>query len=367
MSQQKTEKALEVVEASRARLLSANLGSPAGAAFRDAAAQSGASILTFWLAPSQSYVWVLTRGKITPFRIPGEEKITALVEAHSRFIQNLRDPLTSENPPGAELFKVLLGEASKLIPREGKAIIVPDGALNTLNFETLPVSSPQPHYWIEDVQLSLSPSLAVLGRAAQAPARLSSALLIGDPAGGAVALPFAAREIEVIRQRVASSNPTLFTGTAATPAAYAGAGRYRLIHFASHATANRESPLDSAVLLSGGKLYVRDIAKVPLVADLVTVSACRSAGARTYGGEGLVGFAWAFLRAGAKNVVAGLWDVNDASTARLMDDMYAGLDLGRTPAEALRSAKLHMIRSPGAYRKPYYWAPFQLYTRSPAR
>ncbi|HUS07851.1 MAG TPA: tetratricopeptide repeat protein, partial [Bryobacteraceae bacterium] len=47
MSQQKTEKALEVVEASRARLLSANLGSPAGAAFRDAAAQSGASILTF--------------------------------------------------------------------------------------------------------------------------------------------------------------------------------------------------------------------------------------------------------------------------------------------------------------------------------
>ena len=79
--------------------------------------------------------------------------------------------------------------------------------------------------------------------------------------------------------------------------------RFSVIHFTSHAVANTESPLDSAVILSGPdqayKLYARDVAALPLKADLVTVSACRSAGERAYAGEGLVGFAWAFLRAGS--------------------------------------------------------------------
>ena len=69
--------------------------------------------------------------------------------------------------------------------------------------------------------------------------------------------------------------------------------------------------MDLAVIFSGPdtafKLYARDVAEMPLTADLVTVSACRSAGDRAYSGEGLVGFAWAFLRAGSRRVVAGLW------------------------------------------------------------
>jgi len=63
----------------------------------------------------------------------------------------------------------------------------------------------------------------------------------------------------------------------------------------------------------------RDIVQHPLHADLVTISACYGGGERAYSGEGLVGLAWAFLRAGAHNVIAGLWDVTDASTEQLMD------------------------------------------------
>jgi CHAT domain-containing protein len=132
--------------------------------------------------------------------------------------------------------------------------------------------------------------------------------------------------------------------------------------------ANRESPLDSAVILSrkedSYKLYARDVAALPLRADLVTISACRSAGARAYSGEGLVGFTWAFLQAGAQNVIAGLWDVSDRSTSELMANLYSQMAQGLGPAEALRAAKLALLRSAGPYRKPYYWAPFQLYTRS---
>ncbi len=114
----------------------------------------------------------------------------------------------------------------------------------------------------------------------------------------------------------------------------------------------------------GYKLYARDVADLPLQAELVTVSACRSAGERVYAGEGLVGFAWAFLRAGARRVIAGLWDVDDRSTADLMDAMYARLAAGDSPPQALRAAKLALMARGGAVAKPYYWGPFQVFTVS---
>jgi CHAT domain-containing protein len=75
-----------------------------------------------------------------------------------------------------------------------------------------------------------------------------------------------------------------------------------------------------------------------------------------------VGLSWAFLRAGAHNVIGALWEVSDASTPRLMDQLYDELKKGRSPEAALRSAKLSLLHSDGVFRKPFYWAPFQLYT-----
>jgi hypothetical protein len=123
---------------------------------------------------------------------------------------------------------------------------------------------------------------------------------------------------------------------------------------------------DAAVILgrdpSGGeyKLFARDLIGSRLTARLVTVSSCHGAGTRAFVGEGLVGLAWAFLGAGAQQVVAALWEVSDTTTPDLMDAMYAGIAAGKDPASALRDAKLHFVRSPSVNRKPFYWAPFVL-------
>jgi CHAT domain-containing protein len=77
-----------------------------------------------------------------------------------------------------------------------------------------------------------------------------------------------------------------------------------------------------------------------------------------------VGLSWAFVRAGAHNVIGALWDVSDASTPQLMDELYGELKKGETPDAALRHAKLTLLRSGAAFRKPFYWAPFQLYAGS---
>jgi CHAT domain-containing protein len=196
-------------------------------------------------------------------------------------------------------------------------------------------------------------------------------LVMGDPTPVLAEFPkldFAGREIESVRSTVGGNGAKILRGPEARADSYAKSqpGDFEYIHFSAHATANTQSPLDSAVILSGSpdrcRLFARDVMSVPLKAELVTISACRSAGARTYAGEGLVGFAWAFLRAGARNVIAGLWDVNDRSTAQLMSSLYTELARGSAPADALRTAKLALIHGGGSYAKPYYWAPFQVYT-----
>ena len=201
------------------------------------------------------------------------------------------------------------------------------------------------------------------------PTTRTALLLVGNPPQSDPSLPPLPRAaIEIQRVRAHFGNATVLQNAQATPRAYESAipRRFGFIHFVAHGTASRLRPLDSAVILagdpSGYKLYARDILRYPLNASLVTVSSCYGAGQRAYAGEGLVGLAWAFLRAGARDVVAALWEVSDNATPELMDAMYSRIRSGDDPATALRAAKLRLLRSNGVYRKPLYWAPFVLYS-----
>jgi CHAT domain-containing protein len=183
----------------------------------------------------------------------------------------------------------------------------------------------------------------------------------------------AAVEMESIEKNFSPPQQKIFSRDSATPTAYLSGKpeQFSYIHFVAHGTASRSSPLDSAIVLSKSgpeddsfKLYARDIIHHPLHAELVTISTCYGAGSRAYSGEGLVGLSWAFLRAGAHNVIGALWEVSDVSTPQLMDELYGQIAKGKNPDTALRNAKLKLLRSSTAFRKPFYWAPFQLYTGS---
>src|SRR5205823_3833192 len=100
------------------------------------------------------------------------------------------------------------------------------------------------------------------------------------------------------------------------------------------------------------RLSGREIVRVPLAAELVTISSCNSAGRRNFAGEGLVGLAWAFLRAGAHRVVAAQWEVSDSAAPRVMDEMYAKIRNGVAPAEALRGAKRTLLHSNTVHERP---------------
>jgi CHAT domain-containing protein/Tfp pilus assembly protein PilF len=372
-------KALQVADSSRALMLLERLElghdrrEPVTAAtLRQAARNQNRVFLSYWLAPERSFVWAVNGRTIEMFELPGRDHIAGLVDAYRQFIEtSLRDPIAADFKPARELYDILLAPVAHMIRPGSQVTVVPDGPLHSLNLETLPVFDEQPHYFIQDATVTVAPALAIA--VAPEPERVhpdAAFLVVGDPESAGRDFPrlaHAGREIQAIRSRFGADRAMVLSGNDATPAAYIASPleRFSVIHFAAHATANRASPLDSAVVLSphesGYLLTARDVLEHRLQADLVTLSACRSAGARIYGGEGIVGFAWAFLQAGARSVVAGLWDVSDRSTSQLMEELYAGLHAGLPPAAALREAKLSLIRSNSNFANPYYWGPFQLY------
>ena len=381
VTRHRPQEALRVAELSRARTLAEGLGktdSPSRKPLpfrpQQLAQRVHSALLFYWIAPKRSYVWVIQQQKTICVPLAKQSEIDPALQSYRKTILGGGDALAAGDPNGKKLYEMLVAPVEVLIPRNSRVIILPAGSLYGLNFETLIVPNPEPHYWIEDVTLSTAASLTLLAGARRGKATgAKSLLLVGNPEPpnkDFPALPQGEVEIQNVSAHFGAAQRKVLQGKQATASAYLESNprQFVYLHFATHGTASLTRPLESAVILSrqgdSYKLYARDIVQHPLNAELVTISACNGAGTRAYAGEGLVGLSWAFLRAGAHNVIASLWEVSDASsTAVLMDKLYEGLDRGDDPATALRNAKLFVLRSNSGtvFRKPFYWAPFELY------
>jgi len=395
IQQGRSDEALAAADRSRARTLAQGLG-PAGTKAapsappvnpRQIAQKTGATLLFYWMGRQQSWLWAITPAKVALYPLPAQAEIVERVGRYRKALLDLEDPLEAGNQDGHALYQLLVAPAAPLIRPGGAVMILADGELSKLNFETLLAPGPGPqseraqdpglraHYWIEDATLLSAPSLAMLAAARPAQVASRSLLLLGNPVSVSdefPRLPLFGFEMKNIQRHFDSRSVAVFGNEQATPAAYLASrpGRYAYIHFVSHAVASQTDPLDSAIILSASsagadsfKLYARDIMQHSIDARLVTISSCNGSGTRSFAGEGLVGLSWAFLRAGAHSVIGALWEVSDDSSPRLMDALYQGLEEGQDPAAALRRGKLALLHSGSRFRAPFYWAPFQIYTR----
>ena len=140
------------------------------------------------------------------------------------------------------------------------------------------------------------------------------------------------------------------------------------VHLATHGALHPNDALFSFVELADGRLTTADILGLRLTTcRLVTLSACETGQGRLGGGDDLAGLQWAFLHAGANALILSLWPVEDRTTARLMDTLYASL-FSRRPAHkdvALQSAQRAVLTYRGDLTTPptshpYFWAAFHL-------
>jgi CHAT domain-containing protein len=144
-------------------------------------------------------------------------------------------------------------------------------------------------------------------------------------------------------------------------------GRFRILHFATHAVADMESPQLSTLVLSTvdargnpqvGEVFAGDLLYRRLNAELVVLSACDTAMGQTRSGEGLLGLRYAAHAAGARTVVASLWPVVDTVGETIMTDFYKSMSRGGlSPVAALSQAMRNAQRR---WPDPALWSVFEI-------
>ena len=129
-----------------------------------------------------------------------------------------------------------------------------------------------------------------------------------------------------------------------------------VLHIATHAVARNDAPEQSALFLSAAdgtpiaaeRLTADDIARSGLRADVVVLSGCATGDGRELRGEGVLGLTYGFLANGWHTVIGSLWPVEDALTARFMEEFYAAYRQSGHAADALRIAQLRTRSTAGA-------------------
>jgi CHAT domain-containing protein len=259
-----------------------------------------------------------------------------------------------------------------------RLVIVPDGPLHRVPWDALRL--PDGHRMVERFAVALAPSagaLAVLRGHPRAPPRRDAVrlLALGDPsfdrtspadtelfstAGGLTRLPGSGDEARLVARYAARPEVRVRERATADYLRHAALTGFQVIHLATHALVDERALGRTALALApgasgSGLVTAGDLARLRLRADLVVLSACRTAGGVVVDGEGMQGLTAPLLEAGARSVVATSWSVGDRQTVPFVDGFYAELARGRPVVDALQAAKLAAIRA-GA--PPRTWAAF---------
>ncbi|MCP4661889.1 MAG: CHAT domain-containing protein, partial [bacterium] len=339
-------------------------------------------LLVYVLGQERSFLWLVDPATVTCYQLAGRSAIEKKARQTSYWLQNshLRFGSFQGSQAAAELSDMVLGPVAGRL--EGKRLlVVSDGRLAYVPFGALPAPPPvgppsqrQPSPLIVDHEIVHLPSASVLSvlrqrAAARRPAPRTVAVVadpvftaddprIAQPPPGSAAatglaeelvraaekwgvdrferLPFSRREANAILELVpAEQSLSALDFDANRETVVSGRlAEYRIIHFATHAMLHEDQPELSGLMLSlvdrrgrpvDGRLYMHEIYGLELPAELVVLSACRSALGEQVRGEGLVGLTRGCMYAGATSVVVSLWEVNDRATAELMGYLYQGM------------------------------------------
>jgi CHAT domain-containing protein/uncharacterized protein HemY len=408
------ERALQVSESARYRSLLDTLGesgTPSMSAVltpRDIQRQvldPNTVLLEYSLGEPKSYLFLLTSSEVQAFELPPQGEIEALAKkTHEALTRSGSLRGRSQALQGAmELSRILIGPVAGLLGNK-RLLIVASGALHLVPLDILPDSTvpirtagpglPWPEPLLRRHEIIYEPSAAVLAgiqrTAKKRPPATGFLAALGDAVferddpripGGARGkkgdasdpqlgylerLPASRREVETITSGLPKDKILKAVDFAANVDLFRS-GRlndFRALHIATHTYYLPQHPEVSAMFFSRfdargrarqGLLRIKDVSAMKLNSDLVVLSSCSSGLGREVRGEGVVGWPWAFLSAGASEVVMSLWNIGDKSTANFMTRFYEKMSGGASAARALRETKIQMWREG---QSPWAWGGF---------
>ena len=252
----------------------------------------------------------------------------------------------------AELYELLVAPAEEDLA--GRMLrIVPHGPLHGLPFHALEKAG---RPLVERFSIAYAPSLAasVLLERHAAAAVDGPAFILGDADAAA---PEIEAEVRAVSSAIAGAR--VFRGRDAGRRALfaAGEARPRLLHVACHAYFAERSDACAALRLGDAWVSLPEIYALDGTAALVVLSGCQTGRGAVHSGDEWVGLVRGFLQAGARTVIAALWEIHDRTAASMMEVFYAGLSRGLAAGEALAAAQREFHVRTG---HPLRWAPFFL-------
>jgi CHAT domain-containing protein/tetratricopeptide (TPR) repeat protein len=311
----------------------------------------GVAVIEYAVLPRAVAIFVVLHGGIQAETVAIDRAgLGTLVASFTDRIQH-RVPPDEVQRDAAALYALLI-EPLHLAGIE-EIVIVPDRDLHRVPFAAL-YDPRRRRYLIEDFTLRFSPTAAeAFTSAAGTPSAgtLEPALVVADPLRPDwPRLDYARAEA----QRIAAlyGGATLLVGDAATRARFVEAApRSALIHYAGHADSDGTRSYGALLFAAGpgdpGILGSSEIAHNPLPhRPLVVLAACGTLRGDPLHVAGMSSLARAFLSAGARGVVASLWEIDDDVAAPLFLHFHQELRAGAPPARALRAAQLAMLHSP---------------------
>jgi CHAT domain-containing protein len=333
------------------------------------------------VANPHSYCIFVTRSRAVIIDLPSKTEIEKAVDSHLKAITSKADLRAS----GRALFRAILPPE---VTEIANLIVVPDGALHRLPFDTL--VDDQGDMLLKEHTVWYAPSgnvLNLLLKRSTAAVSSKPALAVATGTDGIPEplqpirrgmfdltgvnlppLPNANSEARLVGE-IMGPKSVVITGQAATESAVKAQplDQFRVLHFAVHGVTSPARPERAGLVFfpnadgsEDGLWQVREIERAQLRAELVTLSACRGGDGKVMGTAGIESLVTPFLAAGAEAVVANLWDADDAFTESLMREFYTHVRHGLSTAEALRRAKLDLIARYGADASAQLWAGFIL-------
>jgi len=345
-------------------------------------AGSDTAFVEYLLGAERSHVWVVTNDGVHQATLDSRKHLEPLVNSYRRLVSEPVTKLTPEHQAreihdaAARLYRLLLAPIEPYIDGKRRLLIVPDLELANVPFESF--LDRQGRFLIEKHAVvysqSASASLMLAATARERPRPEKSILVFGDPLYDGITLapiPYTREEATAIADLFPSQQRELRLGKLASESALKtqDLDRFGYLHFAVHGLVDDSNPARSGLALSrenevseDGVLRAEEIARLRLNALLVVLSGCRTGYGKLLQGEGMLAISRSFYYAGARAVVATLWNVDDVSTTQFMKSFYAQIKNGLDPEDALRQAKIQMARGArGLWANPWFWSPFIIF------
>lgn len=327
------------------------------------------ALISYHLSDNELLALLIANNRFTYLRTPLSPAFFNSIDSFKQSLQSVADDRPySGSVHSASLYRILIAPMLSSLTGKKRVIIIPDDELNYLPFEAL--QDEKGNYLVQKFAVGYRYCTALFETGS--PASKSKNILAFAPfasEGYTDSLGTKLSALPASREEISNLAGKILADTDATKKNFlSNVNQYGIIHLATHASADNETPSRSFIAFHPSsptsnddyKLYAPEIYDMKLDStDLVILSACETGAGQLIKGEGLMSLSRAFAYAGCPNIITSLWKAEDKTTAFITQRLHHYLARGLTKDKALQSAKLDLLNDKKIdprFKQPRYWA-----------